>query len=90
MRRQSSRPSGNSRRGVMAAALVVAGLAVGAAGCGGDDEDEAVRSVQEAVSTAQERAKSVGTEAEERVESVQEQLDEELQDDDGGSGAGGY
>jgi hypothetical protein len=72
----------------MAAALVVAGLGIGAAGCGGDEEDEAVRSVKEAVSTAQERAKSVGTEAEERVESVQEQLDEELQDD-GGSG-GGY
>jgi ribosomal protein S5 len=72
----------------VAAALVVAGLAAGAAGCGDDEEDEAVRSVQEAVSTAQERVKSVGTEAEERVESVQEQLDEELQDN--GGGGGGY
>jgi hypothetical protein len=90
MRGQSSRRSENSRRAGVATALVVAGLGIGAASCGGDDEDEAVRSVQEAVSTAEERAKSVGTEAEERVESVQEQLEEELQDDDGGSGAGGY
>jgi hypothetical protein len=85
----------------VATALVVAGLGIGAAGCGGDDEDEAVRSVQEAVTTVQEKAKSVGTEAEEKaksvgteaeeqVESVQEQLEEELPDDDGGSGAGGY
>ena len=89
MRDQSSR-TGGSRRAAVAAALVVAGHGIGAARCGGVNEDEAVRSVQEAVTTVQEKAKSVGTEAEERVESVQEQLEEELQDDDGGSGAGGY
>jgi hypothetical protein len=86
MRGQSSRRGGNSHRGAVAAALVVAGLGLGAAGCGGDEEDEAVRSVQEAVSTVEEGAKSVGTEAEERVESVQQELEDEQQDDDGGGG----
>ena len=86
MRGQSSRPSGNSRRAAVAATLVVAGLGLGAVGCGDDEEDEAVRSVQEAVSTVQERAKRVGTEAEERVDSVREQLEEEQQDDGGSSG----
>ncbi|HET8593380.1 MAG TPA: hypothetical protein VFL56_06905, partial [Solirubrobacterales bacterium] len=72
MRDQSSRFSGNSRRATLAAALVVAGLGVGAAGCG-DDEDEAVKSVNEALSTAQERADSVRSEADEALEKAQDE-----------------
>ena len=87
------------RRAAVAAALVVAGLGIGAAGRrrrgggrggqvrpGGDHNGAGEKRVG---TEAEEKAKSVGTEAEERVESVQEQLEEELQDDDGGGGAGG-
>jgi hypothetical protein len=90
MRGQSSRPGRNSPRAGVAAALIVAGLGVGAAGCGDDEEDEAVRSVREAVSTVEERAKSIGTEAQERVDSVEDQLDDDQQDDGGGGSGGGY
>jgi Ran GTPase-activating protein (RanGAP) involved in mRNA processing and transport len=59
-----------------AAAAVLAIGAVAATGCGSDDESnvgDALRSVTEALSTAEEQAKSVRSEAEERAKSIQEQ-----------------
>ena len=106
MRDQSSRFSGNSRRARLAAALVVAGLGIGAAGCGDDENDEAVQSINEAISTAQDQAESVQSQADEALEdaqdqaqSVQSEADEALDDaqkqldeqsDDSGGGSGGY
>ena len=99
MRGQSSRFTGSSRRAGIAAALVVAGLGVGATGCGEDDEDEATRSVNEAIESiqkqsstaidqAQEQAQSVESQADQALEQAQKKLEEQQQD--GGGGNGGY
>jgi uncharacterized protein HemX len=54
-------------------ALAIAGVA--ATGCGSDDNEtaDAVRSLQDELSTAQEQAKSVRSQAEEQARSIQEQ-----------------
>jgi uncharacterized protein HemX len=103
MRGQSSRFTGSSRRAGVAAALVVAGLGVGAAGCGEDDEEGATKSVDEAIESiqkqsstaidqAQEQAQSVQSEADQALEQAQKKLEEQQQDGDGdgGGGNGGY
>jgi uncharacterized protein HemX len=78
--------------------------AVAATGCGGDDENnasDALRSVTEGLSTVQEQAKSVRSEAEEQAKSIQEQaqsvqseaereLEQQRQKDDLRGGYGGY
>jgi ABC-type phosphate transport system substrate-binding protein len=93
--------------GVVALVATGAALAIGAvaaSGCGEDDETnagDALRSVTEGLSTVQEQAQSVRSEAEEQAKSVQEQaqsvkseaereLEQQRQNDDLRGGYGGY
>ena len=98
MRGQSSRHSANSPAPRWPRRWSWPASASEPAGCGGDEEeDEAVRSVQEAITTVQEKAEERrhrgrgegGRASAQRPRNawrVQEQLEEELQDDDGGGG----
>ena len=73
MSSQSSRFARVLVVGALVGALGIAGVAV--TGCGSDDNDvdDAVRSLQEGISTAQEQAKSISSQAEEQAKSIQEQ-----------------
>jgi hypothetical protein len=88
MSEQSSRFTVSARRGsAIAASLAIAAFGVGAAGCGGDDEqnaNEAVDSVQQqateaqkSISTAIDQAQQQGTEAQQKA---QDQIDQAKQD----------
>jgi uncharacterized protein HemX len=97
MRDQSSRPSGNARRATLATALVIAGLGLGVAGCGDDEEDEVTKSVNEAIESIQQQASTALDDASEQAQSVQSQADEaleqaqeELDQQQQNGGGGGY